>query len=159
MGAEIVPISAYEIVVWVSLASPDVLDPFELPRFPALLDTAHTHNFMIREVHLVRWARRRLDVLGLARGEVLQSGRRFPVHAARLWIHPNQPGYWNRLSGAPPYRLKVPEGIIVSPPTSTYPRLPLVGLRAIVRNKLDLRVRGKDGMVSPRTRPWWWPFG
>jgi hypothetical protein len=72
---------------------------------------------------------------------------------------PDQPGHWNCLSGAPPYRLAVPEGIVVSPPTSTYPRLPLVGLRAVVRNELDLRVKGKDGMVSLSRRPWWRPFG
>jgi hypothetical protein len=53
----------------------------------------------------------------------------------------------------------VPEGIVVSPPTSTYPRLPLVGLRAIVRNNLDLGVKGKRAMVSLSSGSWWWPFG
>ena len=51
---EMVPIAAYEIVVWVSLAPRHVLDPSRLARFPALVDTGHTHNFSIREDHLER---------------------------------------------------------------------------------------------------------
>jgi hypothetical protein len=156
---EMVPILAYEIVVWVSLAARSVFDPSHLPRFPALIDTAHTHNFLLREEHLVRWAGIRPDALGLGRGEILQAGRRFPLRAAQLWIHPNEPGHWDRLSGDAPHLLEVAEGIVVSPPTSTYPRLPLVGLRAIMRNKLDLAVKGKSGMVFLSSRSWWWPFG
>jgi hypothetical protein len=159
VGDERVPIAAYEIVVWVSLAPRSILDPSRLPRFPALIDTAHTHNFLLREEHLVRWTGIRPEDLGLGRGEVLHAGRRFPLQAAQLWVHPNKPGHWDQLSGAAPYLLEVPEGIVVSPPTSTFPRLPLVGLRAIVRNKLDLVVKGKSGMVSLKSRPWWWPFG
>jgi hypothetical protein len=159
VGEEMVPIVAYEIVVWVSLASRNVLDPSRLPRFPALIDSAHTHNFLVREEHLVRWAGIRPESLGLGRGEILQAGRRVPLRAAQLWIHRNEPGYWDRLSVAPPYFLDVAEGILASAPTSTFPRLPLVGLRAIVQNKLDLTVKGKGGMVSLSSRPWWWPFG
>lgn len=74
-------------------------------------------------------------------------------------MHANLPGHWDRLAGRPPHRINAPEGILVYPADSAFPRLPLVGLRAVVRNKLDLRVRGKDGMVSLSSRPWWWPFG
>jgi len=41
---EMVPIAAYEIVIWVSLATRSVLDPSRLPRFPAVIDTAHTRR-------------------------------------------------------------------------------------------------------------------
>jgi hypothetical protein len=142
----------------VSLAPRSVFDPSRRPRFPALLDTAHTHNFLVREEHLVRWAGVRPEGLALGRGEVLQEGRRFPLRAAQLWVHPNAPGQWDRVSGGDPYLLEVPEGIVVSPAGSTYPRLPLLGLRAIMRNKLRLTVNGGSGLVSLRARSWWWPF-
>jgi hypothetical protein len=159
VGQEAVTVHAYEIPVWVCLAVGDVMDARRLPRFPALLDTAHTHHFLIREEHLWRWAGLRPDALHLGWGSIRQQGRRFPLRAAQLWMHPNLPGHWDRPAGRPPHRIYVPEGIVVYPPGSSFPRLPLVGLRAIVRNKLDPRVRGKDGMVSLRSGVKWWPFG
>jgi hypothetical protein len=55
VGGEQVRIKAYEIIVWVSLQPERVVDwnP-RTPRFPAILDTAHTHNFSIQEQHLIR---------------------------------------------------------------------------------------------------------
>ncbi|HKI38287.1 MAG TPA: hypothetical protein VKA46_40940 [Gemmataceae bacterium] len=68
VGQEAVTIHAYEILVWVSLAVRDVMDPARLPRFPALIDTAHTHNFSIQEEHLRRWAGLSLDAMHLGKG-------------------------------------------------------------------------------------------
>ena len=52
-----VPIKSQQIVVWVSLAE---IGQSELvsgtPRFPAILDTGFSHNFGIREEHLIQWA-------------------------------------------------------------------------------------------------------
>ena len=52
-----VPIKPQQIVVWVSLAE---IEQNELlpgtPRFPAILDTGCSHNFGIREEHLIQWA-------------------------------------------------------------------------------------------------------
>ncbi|HKI38288.1 MAG TPA: hypothetical protein VKA46_40945 [Gemmataceae bacterium] len=73
-------------------------------------------------------------------------------------MHTNLPSHWDRLADRPPHRIDVPEGILVYPAGSNFPRLPLVGLRAIVRNKLDLAVKGKSGMVSLSRPSWWWPF-
>src|SRR5690242_17694877 len=92
VGAEPVRVKAYEIIVWVSLAARRVIDPSRLPRFPALLDTAHTHNFSIREDHLQRWAGLSLGALSLGVGGVRHQGRTYPLRAATVWVHPNQPG-------------------------------------------------------------------
>ncbi len=159
VGEEVVAVRAYEIPVWMSLAVRDVFDPRRLPRFPALLDTAHTHYFSIREDHLSRWAGVSLEAMHAGWGTIRQEGRRLPLRAAHLWMHPNLPGHWDRMAGRQAHRIHVPEGIAVYPAHSAFPRLPLVGLRAVVRNKLDLRVRGQDGMVFLSSRPWWWPFG
>lgn len=75
VGQEAVTIHAFEIPVWVSLAVRDVMDAGRLPPFPALLDTAHTHYFSIREEHHVRWAGLSPDVLHLGWGSVRQQGR------------------------------------------------------------------------------------
>jgi hypothetical protein len=158
-GEAMVPVRAYEIPIWVSLAVRDVMDPPRLPRFPALLDTAHTHNFSIQEELLTRWAGLRLDALGLGRGNVRQQAVRLPLRAAHLWLHPNEPGHWDRVAGRPPHRLHVPEGILVYPAGSNFPRLPLLGLRAILRNRLHLAVNGRTGRVSLKSGSWWWPFG
>lgn len=159
VGNELVQVKAYEIVVWVSLASRPVLAEGPPRAFPAILDTGHTHNFAILEEHLIRWTGLRpsmLPVLGSAR----HQGRRLPVHAAHLWLHPNQPGQRDQLAARPAYRLHIPRGIIIYPAGTRYPRLPLLGLRAIARNKLRLTVDGERLRVSLRTPGWWhWLFG
>jgi hypothetical protein len=159
VGQEMVPIYALEIVVWVSLTSRDVFDPSRLPRFPALLDTAHTHNFSIQEEHLTRWAGLSPDGLSLGVGEVRHRGSHLPLRAAKLWLHSNVPGHWDRIANRPPFRVLAPEGVLVYPAGSDFPRLPLVGLRAVRRNKWRLGVDGKTGFVSLKTGPWWRPFG
>ena len=156
---EEVRIRAYEIVVWVSLAAREVFDPSRLPRFPALLDTAHTHHFSIQEDHLLRWAGVRPEELGLGRGFVHQQDRRLALRSACLWIYSNQPGQWKEIADQPPHRLGTPEGILVYPRQANFPRLPLLGLRTIMQNRLRLVVDGDRGLVSLRTRRWWWPFG
>lgn len=52
---EQVRVKAYEILVWISLQMKQDHDwqPSHHP-FPALLDTAHTHNFSIRQDQLER---------------------------------------------------------------------------------------------------------
>jgi hypothetical protein len=155
---EMVRVRAFEAVAWVSLAPGNVYDPARLPRFPVLLDTGHTHNFSIQQRHLERWAGLRTEHLSLGRGEVRHQGRRLVLRAAALWIHPNERGSWERVAGRPPYRLDFVEGILVYPPGADFPRLPLLGLRAILTNKLRLTVDGDRGLVSLRSGPWWWPF-
>jgi hypothetical protein len=155
---EMARVRAFEAVAWVSLAPRNVFEPAGLPRFPVVLDTGHTHNFSIQEEQLVRWAGLRTDDLSLGRGDVRHRGRRLTLRAATLWIHPNERGSWERVTGRLPYRLDFAEGILVYPLGEDFPRLPLLGLRAIIRNRLRLTVEGDKGLVSLRSGPWWWPF-
>jgi hypothetical protein len=117
------------------------------------LDTAHTHNFSIQEEHLVRWAGlqpERLRVLGTAR----QGGRRVFLRAANVWIHRNRTGKRDQLLDSPPYRLELPRGIAVYPAGSGYPRLPLLGSRAIVNSDLQLLLDGWHQQLSLHTPTW-----
>jgi hypothetical protein len=52
-----VAIKRYQIVVWVSLAyQGQRLLPPSAARFPTILDTGTTHDFIIKEEHLRDWA-------------------------------------------------------------------------------------------------------
>ena len=54
---EPVRIKPYQIILWVSLAPPEerTLRP-NAPRFPAILDLGHSHNFSLTEEHLTHWS-------------------------------------------------------------------------------------------------------
>lgn len=126
----------YQIVVSVNLVVGDVLSP----SFPAILDTGHSHNFSISEEQLRSWANMKLPTSRVIR----VNGRPVPIAAADLV-----------LDGM---RLHLPEGIAVFPmghPGLT--RIPLVGLRALVRNNMRVDIHGKRRQVSITRawRPWW----
>src|SRR5438874_1259856 len=57
VGGEVITIRPFQAVVWVSLAPAhqEALSP-SAARFPAVLDTGHTHNFSIRQQHVRQWA-------------------------------------------------------------------------------------------------------
>jgi hypothetical protein len=117
----------YQIVVSVRLFAQNVLSP----AFPAVLDTGHSHNFSISNAHLREWAQMTLKTSRVIR----VNGLPVPVSDADLEIDG--------------IRLRLPEGISVFPkdhPGVT--RLPLIGLRALVRNGLRVIVDGSSRQVS-----------
>jgi hypothetical protein len=123
------------------------------PIIPAVLDTGNNHNFSIQEHHLIRWAGvhpHSLPFLG-----ALREGGRAPVlRFANVWIHRNDSGA-RHLRGGEPFLLAVKEGIAIYPDDgSNYPRLPLLGLRAIIKNNLKLSIDGKRRQVSLRSPAW-----
>jgi hypothetical protein len=142
----------YQIIIHVSISSLRTWDA-RTPIIPALLDTGLNHNFSIQEPHVSRWAGvlpQAFSVLGSMReGARILSRRR-----AHIWIHRNQSGKRN-LRGGEPFLLSLEEGIAIYPDDgSNYPRLPLLGLRAIVKNNLRLAVGGKRRHVSLSSPTW-----
>lgn len=151
---EMVRIKAHEMIVWVSLSARSVLNlPTDAPRFPAILDTAHTHNFSIQEQHLVRWSGLRPEMLPVL-GTLRQAGRRIPLHTADVWICCNRPGQRDQILDRTPHRLILPRGIAVYTSEAGFPRLPLLGLRAILSNRLHLAIDGQRGEAWLRTSHW-----
>jgi hypothetical protein len=127
---ERVRIRADQIIVWVSLSLKPLGEPNPSVRpFPAILDTGHNHSFSIAERHLAEWAILRPERLAVL-GSVRERGRRISLHSATIWAHPNERGSRERLSNRPPTRLQARKGIAVYP-GSEFPRLPILGLRAI----------------------------
>ncbi len=155
---ERVRIRANQIVVWLSLGLGRITEPnpAAIP-FPAILDTGHTHSFAITERHLTEWAGFRLEALPVS-GAVRERGQRIVLRAANVWVHTNERGRRDRLADSPPHRLKVQAGIAVYP-GSDFPRLPILGLRAIAENALILNVNGSRREATLRTPLRWWPFG
>ena len=122
----------YQIVVSVQLYTNSVLSP----AFPAVIDTGHSHNFSISQTQLRDWAQLAVQ----PRRMIRVNGRHVPVADADLQI-----------AGI---RVPLPEGIAVFPhdhPGAT--RLPLVGLRALVRGGLRVVIDGRARQASI-SRPW-----
>jgi hypothetical protein len=104
-----------------------------------VLDTGNNHNFAIRQEHFARWTGLTLPKRGL----VNVGGRTIPLYAANVWIHPDS---------GDPFRLRMEEGIAVYPPDVANPaRLPILGLRGLVRNGLMIAIDGKKSEVTIST--------
>jgi hypothetical protein len=135
--AEVMP---YQIVVMVSIAAKTVMELLsDALRFPAVLDTGNNHNFAIRQEQFARWTGLKLPKRGL----VNVGGTTIPLHAANVWIHPDS---------GDPFRLRMEEGIAVYPPDVANPaRLPILGLRGLVRNGLMIVIDGKKRELTIST--------
>jgi hypothetical protein len=159
-GLERIAAKPYQIILWVSVTKASVVQlPPHAPRFPAILDTGHSHNFSIHERHLAEWASVSAHQLS-KRGHTTIQHERVPLHDATVWIHPNEPGKRDEFADQPPYRFDFLEGITLSP-GSAHPRLPLLGLRALVRNKLHFALNSERCAVNLQAPDWrtklsWW---
>lgn len=134
-------IRAYQIIIWVRL---------DRLIFPAVLDTGHSHNFSIPERHLDAWA----GVSPMEQiGEVVVNRQTMPQYRSDLWIQRNQPG--TRQPSEESHFLTLEEGITVIPegmPGAS--RLPVLGLRAITKNRLRLLIDGDKRQVTLKTKGW-----
>jgi hypothetical protein len=154
IGLERVRVKPYQIIAWVSVTARRVLElPPQAPRIPVIVDTGHSHHFSIQERHLAEWARLMPGMLP-QRGSITVDNLQLPLHAAAVWMHPNQPGCRDQFADQPPYRLELREGIAVYPSERAFPRLPLFGLRALVRNRLHFTMDSERCVVNLRTPDW-----
>lgn len=149
-----ISVKPYQIIVWVSLTKP-LLNADEFlalnppsPRFPALLDTGLSHNFLIREEHLRDWVKKTLsDFPPLRPGKF--NGVDVPLYEADIWIHHNRPGARDDFLDVPPFHVEPEDGIGVYPTaTASLQNLPILGLRAIDFARLHLAVNADDRLVS-----------
>lgn len=144
-------VRAYQIIVWVSIAPAEVLklDPSAL-RFPAVLDIGLNHNFSLQYDHVFQCSGLPAAAF-VERGRISTGSQFLPLISANVWLHRNRPGERDALAKRPPFCLELPEGIAVYPAgAASAPRLPTLGLRALVRNRLHLAVDGKRLRVDLR---------
>ncbi len=141
-----------QIIVNISISDISAWDA-RTPIIPVLLDTGNNHNFSIQEHHLRIWAG--IHPASLPPLGVLREGMRSPsLRQATVWVHRNRPGT-RELKGVNPVVLRLEEGIAIYPSDpSNYSRLPLLGLRAILKNQFKLVIDGKRKRVSLKSSFW-----
>jgi hypothetical protein len=139
----------FQIVAWVSLAPKGLAAlPPGTPRFPAILDTGHNHNFSIRHEHLARCLVPNGEALRELPPDAIINGQRVAHFTANVWLHPNRRGQRDVVSQRKPVCLELAGGAAIFAPGTGGPRLPLVGLRALVTNRLVFTVHGTRMHVS-----------
>jgi hypothetical protein len=157
VGRELVRLRAHQVIVWMGLVSRLPAAPIPIERrFPAIIDTGHSHFLSIQERHLVEWAG--LAPTTLRRlGTIRERGQRIPLLSMAVFLHRNRPGSLDLDVSRPPFRLGAREGVAIYG-TGEFPRLPLLGMQALVENRLRLTVDGDRRTVSLTASPHWWPF-
>ncbi len=137
-------IRSYQIVAWVGLS---IRGTFSHP-FPAVLDTGHGHNFSIKEEHLELWTglhAREIQTIGHAR----VNKQLVELKDAAIALYPNTPGERDLPRGRSPHLLILSEGTAVHGASDSFaPRLPLVGMRALVKNRLRVIIDGDRKEIS-----------
>jgi hypothetical protein len=149
-----------EIVVWVSLSPQGMrdLDP-RTPRFPAVFDPGFSDAFLIHPQHLRRFAGLRPEHFRRLPDSLRSHERVIPLHAANLWLHPNRPGERDTFTGAPPILVELHRGIGITTDEELYPRLPLLGARALRNAGLEVRIDYSRCQLMVRTARRFWFFG
>ena len=114
-----------QIIVWVSI-SPEGVDVISdrALRFPAIFDPAFTDEFLIHPLQLRRFAGMLPEHLRRLSASLRTHDRVIPLHAAKLWLHRNQPGERDRFASVSPFSLELERGIGLPPGDEVYPRLP-----------------------------------
>jgi hypothetical protein len=131
------------------------------PRFPAILDTGNNFTFTITERQLVKWAGIRPSLLRLL-GPMVLNGVGTERRAANVWMHPNRRGQRRAFKPSAPHLLELDRGLAIYPDDAPPPgpRLPLLGLRALDDNGLDLRIKTRKRSVALERSSWltsWFP--
>jgi hypothetical protein len=126
-----------------------------IPRFPALLDTGNNLGLSIQYRHLREWAGidpGLLDPLG----KIEINGQVVTRLEATIWLFANIPGRQEVAGDRPPFRLDLSKGIAVytSDAVPPGPRLPLLGLPALLENNLDFWLDPDQRHVTVQPRTW-----
>jgi hypothetical protein len=166
LGRAPVRVKAYQIVVWVGISPSRWALDQDAPRIPAIVDTGHSDYFSIQADHLLHWAGLHPDAL-TSMSLVNINNVAVPRRAAIIWLQPNLPNHRGLFLGKPAFRLADNARIAVYPeggqdPTGReypkdYPRLPVLGMRALAVSRLKRSIDFSRNRVSLRTpgRLWW----
>jgi hypothetical protein len=155
-GDRFITVRPNQILVWVSVHLAKTLEPeSSIPRFPALLDTGNNFAFSLQDRLLREWAGIDPNLL-VAHGDVEINGQVVTCRRATVWLYPNSPGQQEMAGDRPPFRLEMSKGIAVYPPDAVppAPRLPLLGLPALLDNDLDWWLDPERQNVTVQTRTW-----
>jgi hypothetical protein len=149
-------VKRHQILVWVGVHLAEVAEPeANAPWFPGILDTGNNFGFSMQHRHLREWAGIDPQLLPHLGGLRIDE-RMVDRCETTLWLYPNIPGTRKPDRGARPHLLEMREGIALYPRDAIPPgpRLPLLGLPALLDNDLDLWLDPEARRVSVQTRTW-----
>ncbi len=138
-----------QIMVWASLAPLSLLSPPpDFPVFPLLIDSGFNDSFLMQARQAWSW------MTPTVCRQLPQNRHRLPVQnaylpnrSAAVWIYPNQPGSRDPSTHVLPVRLELEFGVTLVPPGPYAREKPLLGVRAIRYNKLNIRINGQHQRV------------
>jgi hypothetical protein len=155
-GDKYVTVRRNQILVWVSVHLAGALEPEKnIPQFPALLDTGNNFAFSLQDRLLRDWAGIDPSLL-VSLGNVEINGQAVTCRTATVWLYSNSPGRQEVASDRPPFLLEMGKGIAVYPPDAVPPgpRLPLLGLPALLDNDLDWWLDPEQQNITVQSRTW-----
>ncbi len=116
--------------------------------FPAALDTGLNRTLEIDERHLEKWAGTRKSYLRIIKTNQQSDNGRYDECAVNIWLHRSP--YTNPKSDRydKPLHLENSGSIRVMHPLADRlkPRLPILGLQALIDTDLDLKVETRRGV-------------
>ncbi len=112
---------------------------------PAILDTGFNRTLEIDEWHLVRWAGLRKEHLNPAAKNKSDDGRKYDLCEARIWLHRTPYGGPQAPRVQPPLLLERSRQVrVMAPIGRPNPRLPLLGLTALIENRLRVAIDAEN---------------
>jgi len=120
--------------------------------FPAALDTGLNRTLEIDERHLEKWAGTRKSYLRIIKANQQSDNGPYDECAVNIWLHRSP--YTNPKSDRydKPLHLENSGSIRVMHPIADKlkPRLPILGLQALIDNDLDLKIETRRGVFVIR---------
>jgi hypothetical protein len=112
---------------------------------PAILDTGFNRVLEIDEWHLNHWAGLHREHLVPIEKDKSYEGRKYDLCGARIWLHRTPYTGPRAPRDFPPLLLKnSPQVRVMSPIGKPNPRLPLLGLSALIQNRLRASIDGEN---------------
>ena len=152
-GADSYLIRQNQIVCWASLTPEGVAWARHDNRsmFPVVIDTGNGRNFNIREDQLVTCAGA-THLVELFGNNVIVNGQKVSLRKATLWLYRNRPGELAADINVDPFPIDFSGGIEVfnDPVKTSFPRLPLLGMRALHVSQLELTINAAERHVFLR---------
>ena len=112
---------------------------------PAILDTGFNRMLEIDEWHLVRWAGLRKEHLELTAKDRFHEGRKYDLYEANIWLHRTPYAGPRTPPARSPLLLEDSRQVrVMAPVGKPNPRLPLLGLTALIANNLQVLIDGEN---------------
>jgi hypothetical protein len=136
-----------KIIVGLSVALPSEHEalPQTAITLPTILDTGFNRTLEIDEWHLVHWAGIHKEHLGTVAKDKVRDGRKYDLCEAKIWLHRTPYEGPTAPRAESPILLEASTQIrVMATIGKPNPRLPLLGLNALIENQLQLRLNGAN---------------